>query len=209
MVKPKLVLPLLIILSCSPSDEQPNQKTTSLQTKELAQPIKRTRSKTPKNIRWAYELFASAIINKDTAQLNELIHPDLGLYIIGANGALPEIVKTNSLNKPLGIKSKMIKMDPSILTDSLKIGELPATDCDAPPLFYSKSGCFGDSLNDFRNQRVWVHSNLSKQDKIEAEKSAGLITHTVINTRGFKAYFFYDSYRWSLLFIDLRVPCSA
>ena len=209
MVKPKLVLPLLIILSCSPSDEQPNQKTTSLQTKELAQPIKRTRPKAPKNIRWAYELLASAITNKDTTQLNELIHPDLGLYIIGSNGALPEMVKTNSLNKPIGITSNMLKMDPSILTDSLKIGELPETDCDAPPLFYSKLGCFGDSLNDFLNQRVWVHSNLSKKDKIGAEESAGLITHTVINTRGFKAYFFYSSNRWCLLFIDLRVPCSA
>jgi len=138
-----------------------------------------------------------------------LINPELGLYIITSNGALPEIVKAHSLNKPIGLKSKILKMDISILTDSLEIGVLPVTDCDSPPLFYSKSGCFADSINDFLYQGVWDHSNLSKQDKTGAAESAGLITHTVINTRGFKAYFCYDSHRWSLLFIDLRAPCSA
>ena len=150
-----------------------------------------------------YANFTEAWKNENKEQFNGFIHSDKGLYIIESNGALPSIIKLDSLERSF-FKRNRWNHSFVVIRETL-----PEVDCDATNGFYNKVGCFVEDTNPFIKSEIWKYAGL---DSIQEETLAALaktISVTVINTSGFVAYFSLINGRYHLTILDLRVPCSA
>ena len=154
-MKPLFFLSFFLFLSCSTADEQSNENPTPNTKRETTPTTKNKLAENINTISLAYELFAAAIITTDTTKLNDLIHPELGLFIIHSNGALPEIHKIFSMAELKTEKPKLLNLNDGLFATPLLLDDLPFIDCDFPPNFYSKSGCFADTINELRNNPIW------------------------------------------------------
>lgn len=86
-----LVILLAILASCSSGNKSNTEKKDSINTAVKITPIEIA----PNNV---IESFVQAYIEKDNKRVNELIHPDLGLYVIYRPGAGDTYEKVDSLN---------------------------------------------------------------------------------------------------------------
>lgn len=193
---------LLVFAACNTAPEQPISNTVDSPQTVLAE--------LPDSLQFAafYKAFDIDIHKTDSLEvLRKYTDPELGLWIIEANGAMPEFIHYTLLNPAAlnkGVKIVSINNSPC----ELKFETLPLVDCDKPTL-YSKDGCFAQKINSFADQKLWLVAELKPEDRTAIEKMVSTIDYTVIHTSDFRYYFSKNGTNWYICFIDLRRPCGA
>jgi len=198
---------VLFFISCSaPQNEtESNQTITETQTSEINTGYKTQDFKEP------YKEFFSSIIDKDAVKFNHFINPEFGVYIIYAKGAMPQMLSVNDITEfknPVD-GSSFFELDPAKVGYELLDEELPKVDCDKSPEFYTKSGAFTQPVNEFQNDKIWEHADISKDAKNTVSQLANTISMTVLNTANYRYYFSNFNGKWYITFIDTRKPCQS
>lgn len=159
-------------------------------------PVK-TDSVKPVSEKKVQEDFVSLCSSINSSDIQKYIHAEHGVWIIDSPGAVPVM--------------KLVKEFPKDLTidfSSVKEGELPKIDCSSKTL-WTKTGCFTQEANTFKDEKIWKYCGLSKEDEGKVEQLAQTISHTVVNTSVGKFYFSQIAGTWYIIFMDLRKPCEA
>ena len=144
------------------------------------------------------EGFTSIVNGINSANINQFIHPEKGLWLIQSSGAMPNMTNTTQVDKNFPLDFSSVKEE-----------ELPKVDCDSKS-FWTKEGCFIQKINTFQDEKIWTHCGLKKEDEAKVETEAKTVQYTVINTSLYARYYFAQiDGKWYLFFADLRRPCEA
>jgi hypothetical protein len=145
---------------------------------------------------------------QDYQTVNKYIDKNAGLYIIYSDGAMPQVEHVYAINK---FKTKSNKAIESFIFKSLPSKPiedmLPNVVCESTP--YNKEGIFGSKVNVFAENPVWEYTDLNEKEKQAAQFASQNITYTIINTHDYVYCFGELEGEVKLLFLDLRIPCSA
>lgn len=199
-----IVVITLILFSCKSSN---NETGENKPVKENSQIQENT---TPADFREVYTDFFTAIKDINEKRFNQYIHPELGLFIIQQDGAMPVITHISDISKfKRNFDNKYffaINMD--IIGVELIEQTLPKVNCEE---FngYDKQGCFAQEVNNLAATKFWEFTDASADLKSKCEKAANTINWTVINTANYGYYFSQIDGKWYITFIDMRQPCSA
>ena len=92
-----------------------------------------------------------------------------------------------------------------------KVGELPFVDCDYDKdnSAYNMTGCFVKDTNKLSSEKIWEYTEMDDAIKLEIAKTSTQVNLTIINTFNYRYFFTKIKGKWFILFIDLRIPCSA
>lgn len=158
---------------------------------------------------WIYSSFVAAA-TYTVKNTDVFINKKAGLWVITSNGAMPTMVHVYSSRGLLNYKNDtLIPIDRNSMVCELLNAEIPVPDCDQNT-FWSKNGCFTSEHNTFKTEKIWEYAALSDDDAKNAEELAGKIGRVVVNTSlNMRMYFMLENGSWYLVFLDLRVPCSA
>ncbi len=202
----------IAFLMSSCSSDQPPQKTADSVVRDSPQ----ARQSIPEDIKpsteikqfnWMYSAFVGAASGEKDELFNAFIHPVHGLWIIRAEGAMPQMQNIKKIEELKKEKSFYpISRDKMICTPLDEA--LPEINCDAKN-FWSKSGCFTQLTNTFKTQKIWEYAGLTDAQSKTAAASAETISRTLINTENYRYYFSLIDGSWYLTFIDIRKPCNA
>lgn len=162
-----------------------------------------------KQFEWIYSSFVAAA-TYNVKSTDVFIDKEAGLWVISTNGALPQMVHVNSVRGILNYKNdSLIPIDRNAMVCSLKNEEIPKPDCEQSSS-WSKTGCFTNEHNTFKEEKIWEYAGLPDGDAKKVEELAAQINRVVVNTAlNMKMYFMLKNGSWYLVFLDLRVPCSA
>ena len=162
-----------------------------------------------KQFEWIYSSFVASA-TYTVKSFDVFIDKEEGLWIISSNGAVPQMTHVNTIRGVLNYKNDtLVPMDHDMMVCELKNEDIPRTDCDQASS-WSKNGCFTSEHNTFKTERIWDYAGLNDNDAKTVEELAGKITRAVVNTRGnMRMYFMLKNGSWYLVFLDLRIPCSA
>jgi hypothetical protein len=194
------------------SSDQPTQTTVDSVVRDSPQ----ARQSIPEDIKpsteikqfnWMYSAFVGAASGEKSELLNAFIHPTHGLWIIRADGAMPQMTNIKTVGElKKGESFYPLNRDEMICTPLDE--SLPEINCDAKN-FWSKSGCFTQLTNSFKTQKIWEYAGLTDAQAKAAATSAETISRTLINTANYRYYFSLIDGSWYLTFIDIRKPCNA
>lgn len=125
-MKHTYILPILLlclIWSCNQGN-----KSSKTDSKDSVSSVVPTSPEEEQNLSEVITRFARAYASKDNAKANQLIHPDLGIYIIYRPGAVDNFVKMDSLDFQAPIPSFYAYTD--LEHDyALTYDKLPTIDC--------------------------------------------------------------------------------
>jgi hypothetical protein len=161
----------------------------------------------------AYKNFTNAVRHKSFSELKKIIDPSVGIFIIEANGAIPEVVYLPDIEAFVTKDGKNLFSYFNVKISIAAIDSiLPAIDCkysNGTP--YNKTGCFRKKVDQSKDNELSFISSINGLDehKQKAEVARKLIQMKVINTFNHVYYFSKNNGKWFLTFIDLRTPCSA
>lgn len=163
-----------------------------------------------KQFKWFYSLFVKGITTKNENNVfNKFIHPENGVYVIESNGAMPQMTNVKDMDKFTTLQGKsFFTLTRDEMIEDPADEELPVVNCDSKD-FYSKSGCFTQEQNTFKDEKIWKYCHLEVSDEKKVSAMAAGITRTVINTKNYRFYFSLIEGSWYISFIDMRKPCSA
>jgi hypothetical protein len=157
----------------------------------------------------------SAVYNEDADTFNHFIDQEHGLYIIENPGAMPRmtLVKDISNFKREFQDQSFFTIKIRLQTCQLQEESLPTFNCEgqtAGNSGYSKEGCFVADANAFRETEIYKFAGLSEDEQNHIKKMLPLVQKTVLQTSSsYQFHFGQLNGKWKVLFIDLRVPCSA
>jgi hypothetical protein len=162
-----------------------------------------------KQFEWIYSSFVAAA-TYNVKSTDVFIDKEEGLWVITSNGAMPQMVHVKSVSGILNYKNDtLIPIDRNSMVCELKSEEIPEPDCDEKT-FWNKNGCFTSEHNAFKESKIWEYAGLSDNDAKDAEELASKIDRVVVNTAlNMRMYFMLKNGGWYLVFLDLRIPCSA
>lgn len=211
ILSPSIIAAVLLLSACGSGDNNSSPK-DSLSTKDS---VKKAITETLppdedfKQFEWIYSSFVAAA-TYNVKSTDVFIDKEEGLWVISTNGALPQMVHVNSVRGILNYKNdSLIPIDRNAMVCSLKNEEVPQPDCDQPS-YWSKNGCFTTEHNTFRQDKIWEYAGLPDGDAKKVEELAAKIDRVVVNTSlNMKMYFMLKNGSWYLVFLDLRMPCSA
>lgn len=161
----------------------------------------------------AYKIFTDAVRHKSFSELKKIIDPVVGVFIIEANGAIPEVVYFSDIEAFVAKDGKNLFSYFNVKISIAAIDStLPAIDCkysNGTP--YNKTGCFRKKVDQSKDNELSFISSINclAEHKQKAESARKSIQMKVINTFNHVYYFSKNNGKWFLTFIDLRVPCSA
>ncbi len=157
----------------------------------------------------AYSTFFWALVDKDEKNVNSFIHPEMGMYIIESNGALPSfsLVKDIATYKKISDGKSFFSIDMEKVGTEPLLESLPEVTCDDN--VYNKQGCFTQKINKLKDAGIWDLSDIKAEDKNTMELLSETIQYTVVNTANYTFYFSQINGFWYVTFIDIRIPCVA
>jgi len=161
----------------------------------------------------AYKNFTQAVRHKSFSELKKIIDPSVGIFIIEANGAIPELVYLSDIETFVSNDGKNLFSYFNVKISIAAIDStLPAIDCkysNGTP--YNKTGCFRKKVDQAKDNELNFLSSINglEEHKQKAEVARKSIQMKVINTFNHVYYFSKNKGKWFLTFIDLREPCSA
>jgi hypothetical protein len=166
----------------------------------------------------AWQQFDRAIRAHDTLALQRLLDPKVGLWVLEQPGAMPLVTHVahvrdfhrNYQNLPL------YSLDQQLMTCStpIPVTALPKFDCgmqtDSTSGF-TRDGCFVSTAADFHRLDLWPYATVQGGTAAEGKAAQARARRTVLQTRfSFKFHFAKSADgTWRLVFLDLRIPCSA
>lgn len=193
-----LIVLTITFISCNSNSKKSTEQKDSVQSpiniEEIAPP--------PSEV---IESFVQAYTERDNQRINELIHPDLGLYIIYRPGAMDTYEKVDSLNfsKPFPPHFPYTTFKNEY---SLSFEELPEFDCGYDR--WNKLGFFCDTtahaqqltrIADFQKE-----FNEIQQSQLEAIKEFEKDSYRVILTKNENLIFHIKKYQgaWYVVVLD-------
>jgi hypothetical protein len=162
-----------------------------------------------------FSIFRKPFFNEDVQGVNAFIDPDLGVFIIENPGAMPKMTFVKDIN---GFKREFrgesfFTIKERLQACDLKEESLPSFSCEGENgsgKGYSKEGCFSGEDPQFEKSEIYKYASLQPEELKQAEKMMKLIKTSVLQTSSsYRFHFGYINSQWRLLFIDLRIPCSA
>ena len=218
-----LFIAILLLVSCTNVENQQKEaaiehnnmeadsNTIALAKDTLANSISNNQRSVVSNKEFLnfYQKLTKAIQDKDVASFNKCMGSNFGVYIIEATGAIPIISKVYDISK-FKLKSNnnnFFQLPFKSITSAPIFDELPKVICEEA--IYDKSGCFAAAVNPIQESQLWNYSDLNEKEIQAIEKLASLVNMTVINTDNCTFYFSFNENKWSISFIDLRIPCQA
>ncbi|GAB2545549.1 hypothetical protein [Rufibacter soli] len=161
-----------------------------------------------------FKRFEKIIKEQDRVAFNQLIDPELGLYLIDTPGAMPQFTRVTDIatfkradqqQRPFFTISETFK------DCRLKeVKTLPKVTCEGDAEPYSDHGCFVADATAFRKNEAYKYASLSPEEEKTVGQTQLLVQKTVLHTAsGFKFHFGQIKGQWKVLFIDLMRPCSA
>jgi hypothetical protein len=205
IIKTIVFISSLLLLGCSPAgfnvaidaDKKVNESSNNFDYKSFIP---------------AFKQFTNSILNNDTIEFNKFINEDLGLFIIEQSGAMPWFFKVRKIGSYLSPENwSFFNRQFESINLKPEVDDLPIVDCDYEKdnSAYNKTGCFVKDTNKLSSEKIWEYTEIDEAMKKEIVKAASLISISVINTFNYRYYFAQINKNWYLLFIDLRIPCSA
>lgn len=163
----------------------------------------------------AFQEFQSAVYNEDPEGVNKFIDPQLGVYIIENPGAMPRMTLVKDIrNFQREFQQRpFFTIKDQFKSCQLKEEDLPTFNCDGTTdanTGYSKEGCFAADAAEFRKTEIYKYASLPEQEVKNIKATLPLVQKTVVQTSSsYRFHFGYLNNSWKVLFIDLRIPCSA
>jgi hypothetical protein len=141
--------------------------------------------------------------------MNSFIHPEMGMYIIESNGALPSfsLVKDIASYKRISDGKSFFNIDMEKVGTEPLVEALPLVICEEN--IYNKQGCYTQKVNKLKDAGIWDLSEIKEEDKNTMELLSETIQYTVVNTANYTYYFSQINGNWYVTFIDIRIPCAA
>lgn len=159
--------------------------------------------------------FQTTVFNEDAEGFNQFIDPERGVYIIENPGALPKMTHVKDIRdfKREFQGQNFFTIKDRLQTCNLKEEDLPAFNCGGQTegnTGYSKEGCFAADADSFRKTELFKNANLPEQALKQIEETLPMVQRTVLQTSSsYQFHFGVINGEWKILFIDLRIPCSA
>lgn len=220
-----LLLPtVFLLLDCNrqqPATETPVPKPGALADSVPAPsqgPDDDSRHQQPKYIsRFANSFldFQTAIFNEDFETFNQFIDPERGVYIIENPGAMPKLTQVKDIRyyKREPGEQSFFTIKDRLQSCKLKEEALPVLNCEAAAgenAGYNKEGCFVADAAEFRNSGIHKFAELPQAEIALIESTLPLVQKTVLQTASsYRFHFGLVNGKLKVLFIDLRLPCSA
>ncbi|MFN7012774.1 MAG: hypothetical protein ACK4ON_00725 [Bacteroidia bacterium] len=198
------VVATFILFSCNTSDNNSSENQNSNDVSEIRE------STTEEDFREVYTDFFTAVKDVNENRFNEYIHPEIGLFIIQQDGAMPNLIYVTDISKFKRSYDNMhfFAFNTDVIGVELIEQELPKINCE---VFdgYDKQGCFSQEVNKLAATKFWEFVDTTPELKSKCERAANTIKWTVINTANYGYYFSQINGKWYITFIDMRQPCSA
>ncbi|MBF9239308.1 hypothetical protein I2I05_18090 [Hymenobacter sp. BT683] len=168
----------------------------------------------------AWLLLEGALRGHDAAVLNQLLDPEFGLWILEQPGAVPLVTRVAEVeafrrsyqNLPLFSLDKQLMTCPQLQN----VARLLEADCALQTkdnAGFARQGCFAGPATAFRALDLWGSATVKGGTAAQGQAAQGRTVRSVLQTRtGFRFHFAKSAGvggRWRLIFLDLRVPCSA
>jgi hypothetical protein len=190
--------------SCKTSANETNPETAVASQSETAVAVNMD------GFKETYKEFFYSIIDGKPETFNKFIHPDLGLYVIDAGGAIPSVTNVKDISTYVRPDNKsFFEFDRSKVGYELINEDLPVVNCDNGPDFYSKQGAFTQGVNNLKNEKPWSSTKMDSEEAEKIKTAAETVMITVINTSNYRYYFSKMGDNWYITFIDVRKPCNA
>lgn len=163
----------------------------------------------------AFYDFQTAVFNEDAEGVNRFIDAQRGVYIIENPGALPKMTVVKDIRnfKREFQGHSFFTIKDRLKTCQLKEEPLPTFNCDGTTdgnTGYSKEGCFAADAAEFRKNEIHKYASLPAAEIKNIEATLPLVSKTIVQTSSsYRFHWGYLNHAWKLLFIDLRIPCSA
>ncbi|MBF9238040.1 hypothetical protein I2I05_11605 [Hymenobacter sp. BT683] len=162
----------------------------------------------------------TALRRHDTAQLNQLIDPALGLWVVedGATGLVITRVAAGAAFRQAYARVPLQSVERQLQPCSalLAVPQFPDIDCGERRngrSGYERDGCFGGPATDFKALDLWSRTRLKDGTLAQGQAAQARVGRTVLHTRsGFRFHFAKrpgNAGRWYLVFVDLRTPCIS
>ena len=209
-----------LLFSCESSDQIENRASDqeAIATTPVHDEIDgrdTVKTKTQSEFLKVFSEFQTAVYNEDADALNHFIDPERGLYIIENPGALPRMTLVKDIRnfKREFRNRSFFTIKDGLQTCHLVEESLPAFNCEGQAggsTGYSKEGCFVADAEAFRKTEIYKYANLAQSEVKNIEKTLLLVQKTVVQTSSsYQFHFGQINGKWKVLFIDLRIPCSA
>jgi len=162
-----------------------------------------------------FQEFQSAVYNEDADGVNLFIDQNLGVYIIENPGAMPKMTLVKDIRnfKREFQGRSFFTIKEMLQSCQLKEEELPTFNCEgqtAGNTGYSKEGCFAADAAEFRKNEIYKYASLPEAEMKKIEDTLPFVQTTVVQTSSsYRFHFGFLNGTWKVLFIDLRIPCSA
>jgi hypothetical protein len=163
----------------------------------------------------AFNRFFEALQAADTAQLNQYIHPEYGIWIIEQPGAMPKMTRITDIRlfKREYQNRSFFTVAREVTACELLKEPFPEFDCadlDEKHTGYMKDGCFEWEPGKFIKSGYWNYASLSGKQIDQVKSMLPLVQRSVLHTQtSFEFHFGYVGKHWRLLFTKLIYPCSA
>lgn len=198
-----IVVATLILAACNSSNTHDEVKNANFDS-NINEPS------TPDDFRDVYTDFFTAVKDKNEKRFNDYIHPQIGLFIIQQDGAMPSLSHVMDISKfKRSFDNKyFFAFNTDFIGLEILEQELPKINCEAYD-GYDKQGCFAQQVNILASTKFWEFTDAAPEIKLKCENAANTIKWSVINTANYGYYFSQIDGKWYITFIDMRIPCSA
>ena len=166
----------------------------------------------------AWTRLQNAFRRHNAAQLNQLLDPALGLWVMEDGDAGITITRVAAgaafrrayASMPLQDIERQLPFCAALLA----VPQLPDVDCGDRVngrSGFERDGCFAGPATDFQAVDIWRRARLKGGTAAQVRAAQGRVVRTVLHTRsGFRFHFANGpGGRWYLVFIDLRQPCIS
>jgi hypothetical protein len=168
----------------------------------------------------AWAQLQRALRQHNAAQLNQLIAPETGLWLVEQPGATLTItrVAAGTAFRRAYLHSPLAELAPRLVPCALlqAVAQLPEVDCGEQTngrSGFARDGCFAGPATAFQEMDLWPAAVVKGGTVAQGRAAQQSIGRTVLHTRtGFRFHFARvpgTGGRWRLVFIDLRSPCIS
>lgn len=160
----------------------------------------------------------NALRRHDAAQLNQLIDPALGLWVMaeGDVGVVITRVAAGAAFRQAYARVSLQSIEQQLghCSTLLAVAQFPEIDCGDRVngrSGFERDGCFAGPAADFQAMDIWAHARLKGGTAAQGRAAQERVARTVLHTRsGFRLHFAKGpGGRWYLVFVDLRKPCIS
>jgi hypothetical protein len=168
----------------------------------------------------AWTRLQNALRRHDAAQLNQLIDPALGLWVVedGDTGVVITRVAAGAALRKATARTALLRLERQLpeCPAPLAVAQFPEIDCGDyghGRSGFARDGCFAGPATDFQALDMWAHARLTGGTVAQGRAAQAQVRRTVLHTRSGWRFHFAQAPgvggRWRLVFVELRAPCIS